>query len=580
MRIAYYCLLILTLSATSHAAGIRTVVLAGNDAPGTDTTFFAFENSPQINNRGEVAFASILLSADTGLWRDSPGSGLSPIASSDSSVPGAIPGVNFENFGEFILNNEGQIAFKADLIGQDITSFNDRGIWSQANGDTLGLVARSDSTPPGTGTGITFNDFPELRFNDNGETAFIGNTFGTSFHTSGVWSEGNGGGLSLVAREGEQAPGVASGQVFANAGLRLDLSFNDNGHVAFPAFLEGPGTDGTNNMGIWSEESSNGLTLVARKDQTLDTFLGHVRSNNNDQVTFVKQIVSPRTLFKGDSNGLTTVSSSGAPAPGTNENIISFFYPTVINGDNQLAFFSSLSGPGNRGGVWSEGGGNGLQLVALQGDQAPGVELGSVFLSFQENAVLGLSFAPVLNGNGQTAFMAILSGSGINNSNDIGIWAEDDSGSLNLIARKGDTIDVSNGLGTDLRTVQNLNFVRETGNEDGRASGFNDLGQLVFQATFTDGSQGIFVSNSVALSAAYGDFDADGDVDGADFLTWQRDNGTSAGLTAWQNNYGTVTSPISGATQIPEPTMLTLTMLAICCLNGFRRKLACQNITV
>ena len=53
-----------------------------------------------------------------------------------------------------------------------------------------------------------------------------------------------------------------------------------------------------------------------------------------------------------------------------------------------------------------------------------------------------------------------------------------------------------------------------------------------------------------------GDFDMDGDVDGNDFLVWQRD--TSVGnLADWEANYGSA-SPIlaasSGAAAVPEPT--------------------------
>jgi hypothetical protein len=47
-----------------------------------------------------------------------------------------------------------------------------------------------------------------------------------------------------------------------------------------------------------------------------------------------------------------------------------------------------------------------------------------------------------------------------------------------------------------------------------------------------------------------GDFDADGDVDGSDFLLWQRD--TSIGnLADWQQNYGA--HPLATATAVPEP---------------------------
>ncbi len=63
-----------------------------------------------------------------------------------------------------------------------------------------------------------------------------------------------------------------------------------------------------------------------------------------------------------------------------------------------------------------------------------------------------------------------------------------------------------------------------------------------------------------------GDFDADGDVDGADFLVWQRN--TSVGnLSDWQSNYGNSAS-LATATAVPEPS--TCLLLSV----GFL--LACQ----
>lgn len=73
---------------------------------------------------------------------------------------------------------------------------------------------------------------------------------------------------------------------------------------------------------------------------------------------------------------------------------------------------------------------------------------------------------------------------------------------------------------------------------------------------------------SVGIS---GDFNADGRVDGADFLGWQRgdspNGGNAADLVAWQTNFGVV--PASGAAQsIPEPASLALLISAIALLTA------------
>lgn len=60
-----------------------------------------------------------------------------------------------------------------------------------------------------------------------------------------------------------------------------------------------------------------------------------------------------------------------------------------------------------------------------------------------------------------------------------------------------------------------------------------------------------------------GDFDGDGDVDGRDFLAWQR-NPHLGSLADWQNAYGN--DPLSAATAVPEPSCLAL-MLGLILLS-------------
>ena len=102
----------------------------------------------------------------------------------------------------------------------------------------------------------------------------------------------------------------------------------------------------------------------------------------------------------------------------------------------------------------------------------------------------------MLNDAGQTAFSAQLTGSGVDETNNQGIWATNPTGALQLIARTGDPLEVAPG---DFRTINGLSFIADTGNSDGRPSGFNNLGQLAFRAVFTDESQGVFVSSLVAI---------------------------------------------------------------------------------
>lgn len=73
-----------------------------------------------------------------------------------------------------------------------------------------------------------------------------------------------------------------------------------------------------------------------------------------------------------------------------------------------------------------------------------------------------------------------------------------------------------------------------------------------------------------------GDFDLDGDVDGEDFLTWQRGASpggvTSADLTTWQANFGSLVQLTNASSAVPEPS--TLALLAVASLG---RKLAARR---
>jgi hypothetical protein len=57
-----------------------------------------------------------------------------------------------------------------------------------------------------------------------------------------------------------------------------------------------------------------------------------------------------------------------------------------------------------------------------------------------------------------------------------------------------------------------------------------------------------------------GDFDSDGDVDGRDFLAWQRGNSptplSASDLADWQGNYGF--GALAATTAVPEPGCLAL----------------------
>lgn len=71
---------------------------------------------------------------------------------------------------------------------------------------------------------------------------------------------------------------------------------------------------------------------------------------------------------------------------------------------------------------------------------------------------------------------------------------------------------------------------------------------------------GAFFSYVRASDPLAADFDGDGDVDGSDFLLWQRDPSVGS-LASWEENFGTVL-PAAVAVSTPEPSSLLMASLA------------------
>ena len=83
----------------------------------------------------------------------------------------------------------------------------------------------------------------------------------------------------------------------------------------------------------------------------------------------------------------------------------------------------------------------------------------------------------------------------------------------------------------------------------------------------------LFIDNLRVLTANDpGDFDSDGDVDGADLLEWQRTDGSAAGLTAWQSGYPGAVGASAGISAVPEPASIGLLSLAMLLISSQRRR--------
>ena len=500
----------------TSAVTVRTVALSGQSAPGSGQNYGSNFGTPVLNDAGHTAFSATPISSHEGVWSEGSGS-LALAARSGDLAPGTDR--NYSDFSSLVLNDAGQIAFWAGLQGGG------SGIWVNRTG-IVTLVARQGSQATDMPAGVVYgNFFLSTVLNNAGQTAFSSSLGGSGVNLTnrwGIWSEGAGS-LAAVIRTGEQAPGVpgasikepASGRSFATPVL------NDTGQTVFIGRLAGIGVDETNGTGIWSGDDGNLAMVMRAGTQAPGTPAGVSFANftislslsdppaldSSGRTAFVALLTGNGVdstnnagIFSEGSGNLALVARLGSQAPGLPSGVnfggdfgaISFQLPVVMNDAGQTAFGVRLTGRdvdgSNNSSIWSEGTGS-LALVARRGSQAPGAPTGITFDGFGFRSI-------VLNNAGQTAFLAELIGSGVDDSNNDGIWATDQSGVLQLIAREGNLLEVSPG---EFRTISSLRFIGGTGNSDGRPSGFNNLGQVAFHARFTDNSAGIFVSNLVAI---------------------------------------------------------------------------------
>lgn len=122
-------------------------------------------------------------------------------------------------------------------------------------------------------------------------------------------------------------------------------------------------------------------------------------------------------------------------------------------------------------------------------------------------------------------------------------------------------------------------------------AGFSDVTLVDLWTGFDAGSQFEYVdlydgthpslSGDIKMADAFyealvvpvdGDFDSDTDVDGADFLKWQRDFVDASNLTLWEDNFGFSAPLTVTSATVPELNTAAIASLAIVILGVNRRR--------
>lgn len=515
IAIAMVLAVCMPVSDSRAALNYQTVALSGQRAPGTpvdvvfgSSDFLSTFGFPSINDAGKISFRAFLETGpggvtndnNRGLWFEDSGV-LNLLAREGEQAVGMPAGVNYGGAFQPLLNRAGQTAFSGDLqIGSGgITINNNSGLWVESSG-SLELIVRGGAQAPGTPPGVTFdNVIGGVYFNDSGQIALatilsFDSSLGVTFDNwQGIWVR-RATELELVARQGNQAPGLPVGVNFSNLGpsgiSNVDLRMNNAGHLTFQGELQTgvAGVTNLDNAGIWSDRSGVLDLLVRSGEQAPDlpageTFLhfGKFAMNDSSRIAFTATL---RTFgsgiwSEGSDGTLGLVARKGDQAPGVPSGInFNLFSSLALGDDGEVAFKTQLSGTvteltsANNDGVWWERAGV-LEMIAREGDHAPGTPGGAVFSRF---------FDPVFDGQGRVLFAADLrwNSGGVLQGNDHGLWAMDAGGDLRLILRERDVFEVTPG---DFRTITSFS---------GGLSNSHD--EAVFSLNFADGSSGVFTA--------------------------------------------------------------------------------------
>ena len=469
-------------------------LLASFGVPTTD----AYENVAYL-----AKWTSVLSGKGSGLFRrDAAG-----VASSVAIVGGAVPdttGVIFKTLADPVLDS-GKVGFLATLKGFPITVPKARAavVLSDAPSGALAVIARAGDPAPGV-TGPVFKSFKSLAVTVDSIAVFAQISGGTgaakvtAANDIGLWMQDSSHPLALVLREGQVigthtiktlvsflpglgSPGQGRGWLTQPASgpqvLALAL-YVDKSQAVLSADITGTittlsetGAGGIGAPGITNTRFAS-YSVPAVTDAGHSAFLGTLTVGFGG-VTKLNQ----RAIF------LKTSGSTYAPIVqlgdtsqqhGTaNGATFSLLKDPVLASDDGLAFFATLKGGSALGlaasTIWWQPPGAPVKLLAQGTKTPPGFIPGT-----QWKAFTGLAIAPSRG----PIFTATLKGGSVISGNATGAWGVDFTGATRLLFRSGDVIGG--------KTVKSFTMLNALVGTIGNTRSFNDSGQLLWLATFTD----------------------------------------------------------------------------------------------
>ena len=444
----------------------------------------------------------------------------------------------------------GDVSFSSELTGAGVTATNNKGHWRQSVGGPTQLVLRAgDPAPlPGT-TWSTEVGVPTAQTVAGApRSGFFWGLIDGGVPKGALWSE-QPGGMHAVAVQGAPAPGLP-GATFQPGLPLFDMNFDEAGELLFTAAVTGGGTTTANDQGLWLDNGTT-TTLVAREgDPAIGFPAGTVfpgiqssysRLAPNSGVTFYAYPFVPSLgmnqtgIWSNRSGSLAPVALQGSSAPGLGPGETIGPGAPYANRTGQIAFLGTIYGGAGGYGLWiSDAGGSPALAYRIPNSDPPFQLLGSQFFLADDGifyeitntyasgvvhqaivaigpsgwrevvhagervADLGAGIVYNLfdeyyvNGNGQVAFRATISGPGVSGANNRVLVAQGEDRAFHLVARTGESLEVSPGV---FRTVVGMLIPQIIGDGPGVLRAFSDTGGLAWIAQTGGISSAILVTN-------------------------------------------------------------------------------------
>ncbi len=453
----------------TNYGNLAMLVRCGDPVPGIPGATIignGLGGSPRLAANGlalwECKFSGTGVTAanDTAMFEGTPGNYVLVVREGDPA-PGTTGAtysgdMNNPSQQQVVQLKNGRLLFGSNVTGGDTTTNNNVGLFSGMPG-ALALVQRKGDP---ASNGAVIGSFSLGQMNDAGQVIInetlsttVGNPPATAASDLTLWVYTPGSAPVLVAREGDPAPGVP--------GATLNSNSNDNLYT----LSFGPNAFNNSGVGIMQAELKGGGVIVG---------------------------VNDRYLYQVSSSGLTPLIRRGAPAANTDGNFDTINIATLqYNNSGTIAFEGILTGgtqtPSTDTGIWTGTPGGQLQLIAREGNVAPGTN-GAMFDDFNGRFLL-------LNEQGRIQVSARLVGGDVlpDLTNSVGYFTWDPILGLQLVARSGDQIQLAPG---DVRTIAGAGGV-QLNNGDGNPLDFNRNGQFAMRVNYTvpaSGSAGSIIT--------------------------------------------------------------------------------------